>query len=83
LLTAPSSLSLNASREEAFTASLGNLFQCLITLTVMNFFLVSSLNLPSSSLELFPLFNTAEYYERCSMEQNNNNNKKLKQQFQT
>ena len=53
LLKAPSSLALNASREGASTASLGNLFQCPTTLTVNNFFLISSLNLPSSSLKPF------------------------------
>jgi len=50
LLTALSSLALNASREGASTTSLGNLFQCLTTLTVKNF-LIFSLNL-SSSLKL-------------------------------
>ena len=55
LLKAPSSLALNASRKGAFTTSLGNLFQCLTTLTVKNFFLTSSLNLPFSSLKPFPL----------------------------
>ena len=49
LLTAPSSLALNASREGTSTTSLGNLFQGLTTLTVKNCFLTSSLNLPSSS----------------------------------
>jgi len=39
----------------ASTASLGNLFQCLTTLTIRNLFLISSLNLPSSSLKTFPL----------------------------
>ena len=55
LLEAPPSLALNASREGAFTVSLGDLFQCLTTLTVKNFFLKSSLNLPSSSLKPFHL----------------------------
>ena len=55
LVRAPFSLALNASREGASTTSLGNLFQCLTTLTVQNFFLISSLNLPSSSLKLVPL----------------------------
>ena len=32
---------------------MGNLFQCLTTLTVKNFFLISSLSLPSSSLKPF------------------------------
>jgi len=51
LLRAPSSLALNTSREGASTASLGNLFQCFTTIMVKNFFLISSLNLPSFSLE--------------------------------
>ena len=55
LLTVPSSLALNVYREGASTASLGNLLQCLTTLTVKNFFLISSLNWPSSSLKPFPL----------------------------
>ena len=42
----------------AVTASLGNLCQCLTTLMVKNFFLISHLNLPSFSLELFPLATT-------------------------
>ncbi|KAK4827187.1 hypothetical protein QYF61_015149, partial [Mycteria americana] len=48
---APSNLTLNVSRDGASTTSLGNLFQCLTTLTVKNFFLKSSLNLPSLSLK--------------------------------
>jgi len=55
LLKVPFSLALNASREGASTTSLGNLFQCLTTPTVKNFFLISSLNLPSSSLKPFHL----------------------------
>jgi len=55
LLRAPFSLALNTAREGAATASLGNLGQCLTTLMVKNFFLISNLNLPSFSLELFPL----------------------------
>jgi len=31
-------LALDVSRDEAFTTSMGNLFQCLTTLTVINFF---------------------------------------------
>jgi len=46
---------LNASREGAFTTALGNLFQYLTTLPEKNFFLISSLNLPSCSLKPFPL----------------------------
>jgi len=44
LPSAPSSLALNASRDGASTASLGNLFQCVTTLWVKNFLLISSLN---------------------------------------
>jgi len=49
LLKAPSSLALNVSRDGASTTSLGNLFQCFTTLVGKNFFLISSLNLPSLS----------------------------------
>ena len=55
LLKARSNLALNIAREGAATASLGNLCQGLTALTVQNFFLVSSLNLPSFSLKSFPL----------------------------
>jgi len=41
LLEAPSNLALNTAREGAATASLGNLCQCLTTLRVKNFFLMS------------------------------------------
>ena len=51
-LKSTSSLSLNVPRERAFH-SLGSLFRCLTTLTVKSFFLISSLNLPSSSLKPF------------------------------
>ena len=50
LASAPSNLALNASRDEASTASLGNLFQHLTTLSVKNSLLVSNLSLPSFSL---------------------------------
>ncbi|KAK4833105.1 LOW QUALITY PROTEIN: hypothetical protein QYF61_027771 [Mycteria americana] len=49
--SAPSNLTSNVSRDGASTTSLGNLFQCLTTLIVKNFFLKSSLNLPSLSLK--------------------------------
>ncbi|KAK4819472.1 LOW QUALITY PROTEIN: hypothetical protein QYF61_004698 [Mycteria americana] len=55
LLRAPSNLTLNVSRDGASTTSLGNLFQCFTTLIVKNFFLQSSLNLPSLSLKLLLL----------------------------
>ena len=43
------------SRSGASTTSLGNLFQCLTTLRVKTFFLMSNLNLPSFSLNSLPL----------------------------
>ena len=55
LFKAPFSLALNAYREGTLKTSLGNLFQCLTTLTVNSFFLISSLNLPSSNLKPFLL----------------------------
>ena len=55
LLSSPSSLALNTAREGAATAFLGSLGQGLTTLTGKNFFLISHLNLPSFSLQPFPL----------------------------
>jgi len=55
LLRAPSNLALNPAREGAATAPLGNLGQCFTILMGKNFFLISNLNLLSSSLESFPL----------------------------
>ena len=52
---ATSSLALNASRDGASTASLGNLFQCVTTLCEKSFLLISNLNLPCLSLKPFPL----------------------------
>ena len=52
---ATSSLALNACRDGASTASLGNLFQCVTTLCVKNFLLISNLNLPCLSLKPVPL----------------------------
>ena len=48
-------LALNTYREGTSTASLGNVFQCLTTLIIKNFFLRPSLNLPSFSLKPLPL----------------------------
>ena len=48
LLRAPSGLALDVSRDGASPTSLGNLVQCLTTPSVKHFFLLSSLNLPSS-----------------------------------
>ena len=52
---APSSLALNTSRDNAFTASLGNPFQHLTTLIVKNFLVSSNLNIPSCSLKPLPV----------------------------
>ncbi|KAK4830710.1 hypothetical protein QYF61_012970 [Mycteria americana] len=46
---------LNTSRDGDSTTSLGSLFQCLITLSVKKFSLISSLNLPWRNLRPFPL----------------------------
>ena len=54
VLRAWSSLTLNVCRDEAPTASLGNLCQGLTSLSVKNF-LTPNLNLPSCSLEPFSL----------------------------
>jgi len=55
VLRALSNLVLNVSRDGASTTSLGNPFQCFTTLTVKNFFLISSPNLPCFSLKPLPL----------------------------
>lgn len=52
VLRALSGLALKASKDRAFTTSLGNLFLCLITSTVKDFFLILHLNLPSLSLSI-------------------------------
>ena len=48
-------LAFKVSRDGASVITLGNLFQCLTTLTVKDFFLISNLNLPSLSFKPFPL----------------------------
>ena len=53
MLRAPSSLTFSGSRNGASITSLGNLCQCLTTLIVENFFLVSNINLPSFHLKPF------------------------------
>jgi len=45
---------LNACRDGASTASLGYLFQCITTLWMKKFLLISNLNLPCLSLKAFP-----------------------------
>ena len=55
MLRAPSNLALSVSRAGASPTSLGNLCQGFTTLSMKNFFLISSLNLPSFSLEPLPL----------------------------
>ena len=54
LLGAPSNLTLNVSKDGASISSLGNPFQCFTTLIVKNFFLISTLNLPSFRLKPLP-----------------------------
>ncbi|KAK4829075.1 hypothetical protein QYF61_002019, partial [Mycteria americana] len=46
---------LNTSRDGDSTTSLGSLLQCLTTLSVKTFFLISNLNLPWHNLRPFPL----------------------------
>jgi len=48
-------MALIASSDRASTASFGNMLQCLRTLIVKNFFLLSNLNLLSFSLKPLPL----------------------------
>ena len=77
VLKAPFSLALDTSREGASTASLSNLFQCLITLIVKKFFLISKLNPNSISgwdLRLHQIPNlfpqegsTSEGHSTCSL----------------
>ena len=55
MLRALTSPTLNVSRDGASTTSLGNLCQCLTTLTVKTFFFLSNLNFPSFNLKHFPL----------------------------
>ena len=55
VLRAPSNLVWNGSRDGASPTSLGNLGQGLATLSINNFFLKFSLNLPSFSLKPSPL----------------------------
>jgi len=55
LLKARSNPPFNTAREGAPRAPLGNLVQCLTTLTVKHFFLISNLNLHSFSLKPLPL----------------------------
>ena len=55
LVRATSSLALNASRDGASTAFLGNLFQCVTSSCVENLLLISNLNLPCLCLKPFPL----------------------------
>jgi len=55
LLRAPSNLTMNVPSNGASATSLDNLFHCFTILIVKNFFLISSLNLPSPSLKPLPL----------------------------
>lgn len=49
LLNSPLNLTLNTVMDGALTDSMGSLFQCLTSLTVKNFYLISNLNFPSFS----------------------------------
>jgi len=51
----PFNVALSSSRDGASTASLDSLCECLTTIWAQNFFLKSSQDLPSSSLNPFPL----------------------------
>jgi len=55
LLRAPSNMAWDVSRDGASPTSLHNLCQGFTTLSVKNFFLISSLNLPSFSFRSSPL----------------------------
>jgi len=57
-LRACTSQVLKVSRDGASTTSLGNLFQCLTTLTVKNFFLTSS---PSTNKSVTILCSAVQY----------------------
>ena len=65
LLRAPSSLALKVSRDGTSTTCLGNLCQCFPTLTAKNFFLISSLNLPSFSLKALTLVLSQQALLKC------------------
>ncbi|KAK4832220.1 hypothetical protein QYF61_021067, partial [Mycteria americana] len=54
-LSTTSTRLLNTSRDGNSTTSLGSLFQCLTTLSVNKFFLISNLNPPWCNLRPFPL----------------------------
>ncbi|KAK4828289.1 hypothetical protein QYF61_024954 [Mycteria americana] len=54
-LSTMSTRPLNTSRDGDSTTSLGSLFQCLTTLLVKKFFLISNLNFPWCNLRPFPL----------------------------
>lgn len=57
---------LSASRERDSTTSLGNLFQCSVSLTVKEFFLMFRCNFLCFSLCPFFLFLSAALYWNCS-----------------
>lgn len=68
LLRVPLSLALNTSRDGEPATSLRNrMFQCLTSLTVMNLFLVSNLNLDSFSLNKSSLVLSLSALEICKV----------------
>jgi len=62
--SATSTRVVNPSRDGDPTTSLGSLFQCLTTLSVKTFFLISNLNLPRRSLRPLPLVLSLVTWER-------------------
>lgn len=68
LLKASPSLALNASRHGASKVSQSNLFQCLTTPTVKNFFLTSNLNLSSFNFNPYPLVVLMYLHAPCKLQ---------------
>ena len=68
----PVSLTLKVFRDGASTISLGNMFQCLTTIILKHFFLISNLDPFSFSLKAFPLALSQQallkiYGKECSL----------------
>lgn len=67
IVQSPSGLALNTFRDGVSTVSLGNMLQCLTTLIMNNFFLMSNLNLPFCKLKTVPLCPTATHPNKESL----------------
>ncbi|KAK4826742.1 hypothetical protein QYF61_010995 [Mycteria americana] len=65
-LSATSKRLLNTSRDGDSTTFLGSLFQCLITLSLKTFFLISNLNLPWHKIRLFSLVLSLATWEKVT-----------------